>query len=157
MTLTPEVEEVIELIAEKIKFNVRDLVGAFTRVSSFSKLLNEKLNVKFARKILKDVIKAGDLTVSCETIKKQVCKKYGIKTADIESKKRTRNLTVPRQIAMYLCKELTDTSFPKIGDAFGGRDHSTAVYAYEKISKEINTNSQLASEIEELKNALDYN
>lgn len=156
VTLTPEVEEVIELIAEKIKFNVRDLVGAFTRVSSFSKLLNEKLNVKFARKILKDVIKAGDLTVSCETIKKQVCKKYGIKTADIESKKRTRNLTVPRQIAMYLCKELTDTSFPKIGDAFGGRDHSTAVYAYEKISKDMKTNSQLASEIEELKNALDY-
>ena len=152
--LTREVEEVIKLIAEKIKFNIRDLVGAFTRVASFSKIMNEKIDLKFAKKILKDVIKSGDFNVSCETIKKKVCKKYGIKITDIESKKRTRNLTVPRQIAMYLCKEMTETSYPKIGDAFGGRDHSTVVYAYEKISKEIKTNSVLADDIEDLRNMI---
>ena len=155
VAVTHEVEDVIELIAEKIKFNVRDLVGAFTRVASFSKIMNEKIDLKFAKKILKDVIKSGDFNISCETIKKKVCKKYGIKMTDIESKKRTRNLTVPRQIAMYLCKELTDTSYPKIGDAFGGRDHSTVVYAYEKISSEIKTNSVLADDIEDLRNMID--
>ena len=155
IALTHEVEAVIELIAEKIKFNIRDLVGAFTRVASFSKIMNEKINLKFAKKILKDVIKSGDFNVSCETIKKKVCKKYGIKITDIESKKRTRDLTVPRQVAMYLCKELTDTSYPKIGDAFGGRDHSTVVYAYEKISSEIKTNSALADDIEDLRNMID--
>ena len=155
IALTHEVEDVIALIAEKIKFNIRDLVGAFTRVASFSKIMNEKINLKFAKKILKDVIKSGDFNVSCETIKKKVCKKYGIKITDIESKKRTRDLTVPRQVAMYLCKELTDTSYPKIGDAFGGRDHSTVVYAYEKISSEIKTNSSLADDIEDLRNMID--
>ena len=155
IALTHEVEDVIALIAEKIKFNIRDLVGAFTRVASFSKIMNEKINLKFAKKILKDVIKSGDFNVSCETIKKKVCKKYGIKITDIESKKRTRDLTVPRQVAMYLCKELTDTSYPKIGDAFGGRDHSTVVYAYEKISSEIKTNSALADDIEDLRNMID--
>ncbi|MBQ2677449.1 MAG: chromosomal replication initiator protein DnaA [Firmicutes bacterium] len=155
IALTHEVDAVIELIAEKIKFNIRDLVGAFTRVASFSKIMNEKIDLKFAKKILKDVIKSGDFNVSCETIKKKVCKKYGIKITDIESKKRTRDLTVPRQVAMYLCKELTDTSYPKIGDAFGGRDHSTVVYAYEKISSEIKTNSALADDIEDLRNMID--
>ncbi len=155
IALTHEVEAVIELIAEKIKFNIRDLVGAFTRVASFSKIMNEKIDLKFAKKILKDVIKSGDFNVSCETIKKKVCKKYGIKITEIESKKRTRDLTVPRQVAMYLCKELTDTSYPKIGDAFGGRDHSTVVYAYEKISSEIKTNSALADDIEDLRNMID--
>ena len=107
--ITDDVSEVISFIAEKIKFNVRELEGAFSRVTGFSALLNEKIDMKFAKKILKDLAASGEFNINCETIKKHVCNEYGIKLSDIESPKRTRNLTVPRQIAMYLCREISET------------------------------------------------
>ena len=152
--LDDDLFEVIGLIAEKIKFNIRELEGAFTRITSFSTLLNEKITVKFARNILKDILSASDFNISCESIKKTVCKKFNIKISDIESAKRTRNLAYPRQIAMYLCRELTDTSLPKVGEAFGGRDHTTVIHAYDKITAEIKTNQSTADIIDELKDEL---
>lgn len=146
--------EVIELIAEKIKFNIRELEGAFTRVTSFSTMLNEKITVKFAKNILKDIFSATDTAISCETIKKTVCRKFNIKSADIESSKRTRNLAYPRQIAMFLCRDLTDTSLPKIGEAFGGRDHTTVLHAFEKITAEIKANDTTAELITALRNEI---
>lgn len=146
--------EVIGLIAEKIKFNIRELEGAFTRITSFSAMLGEKITVKFARNILKDILPSGDMKISCESIKKIVCKHFNIKIADIESSKRTRNLAFPRQIAMYLCRDITDTSLPKIGEAFGGRDHTTVLHAYEKISAEIKTNPSTAETVEELRDEI---
>ncbi len=149
-----DLSEVIGLIAEKIKFNIRELEGAFTRITSFSTLLNEKITVKFARNILKDIVSSGDFTISCEYIKKVVCKRFNIKTADIESSKRTRNLAYPRQIAMYLCRDMTDTSLPKIGEAFGGRDHTTVLHAFEKITAELKTNESTAEVIASIKDEL---
>ena len=111
--------EVINLIAEKIQENIRELEGAFTRIASFSKLMNENINVSFAKKVLKDILSASDFNITPEIIKKKVCKYFNIKIADIESSKRTRNLAFPRQIAMYLCREMLGTSLPKIGEAFG--------------------------------------
>lgn len=146
--------EVIELIAEKIKFNIRELEGAFTRVTSFSTMLDEKITVKFAKNILKDIFSATDTAISCETIKKTVCRKFNIKTADIESSKRTRNLAYPRQIAMFLCRDLTDTSLPKIGETFGGRDHTTVLHAFEKITTEIKSNDTTAEMITALRNEI---
>lgn len=154
ITIDEDVMEVIDLIAEKIKFNVRELEGALTRVISYSKLFKEKIDVKFARKNLTDIFSERDFELSCETIKKTVCKKYNIKIADIESAKRKREFSHPRQIAMYLCRELTDTSLPKIGDAFGGRDHTTVLHAYEKISSELKTNPLVAEEVKRLKEDL---
>lgn len=148
--ITDDVSEVISFIAEKIKFNVRELEGAFSRVTGFSALLNEKTDMKFAKKILKDLAASGEFNINCETIKKHVCNEYGIKLSDIESPKRTRNLTVPRQIAMYLCREMTDSSLPKIGKAFGGRDHTTVLHAHSKISKELKINSVLKDEIDNI-------
>jgi len=146
--------EVIEMIAEKIKFNIRELEGAFIRVLTFSNLMNEKIDLRFARNILKDVLSASDFSVSPDSIKKCVCKHFNIKLSDMESPKRTKNLAYPRQIAMYMCRDLTDCSYPKIGEHFGGRDHTTVLHACEKISTEIKTNESLKDIIETLEKEL---
>ena len=143
--------EVINLIAEKIKVNIRELEGAFTRITGFATLFNEKITMKFARNILKDIITSTDFNITCETIKKTVCKRFNIKVADIESSKRTRNLAFPRQIAMYLCREMIGTSLPKIGEAFGGKNHTTVLHAIDKISAEILENENTAAIVESLK------
>ena len=146
--------EVIDLIAEKIKFNIRELESALTRVISFSQFMNQKITVKFAKENLQDIFPERDEDITCETVKKAVCKKYNIKLADLESSKRKREFSYPRQIAMYLCREFTELSLPKIGDSFGGRDHTTVLHACDKISKEMKTNQDLADEIRELKEAI---
>lgn len=152
--LSENLLEVVGLIAEKIKFNIRELEGAFSRVISFSNLLNEPITVKFAKNMLKDIFSSSDFNITCETIKKAVCKHFNIKISDIESSKRTSKLAYPRQIAMYLCREMTDTSLPKIGGSFGGRDHTTVLYAFDKIAAEIKTNENTAELIEKLKDIL---
>lgn len=146
-----DILEVIDLIAEKVKFNIRELESALTRIVSYSKIFNKKITVKFARESLNDIFSTSDFNITCESIKKTVCKKYNIKLADIESAKRKREFSHPRQVAMYLCRELTDSSLPKIGEYFGGRDHTTVLHACEKISSELKTNSLLAEEIKRLK------
>lgn len=146
-----DILEVIDIIAEKVKFNIRELESALTRIISYSKIFNEKITVKFARKNLNDIFSTSDFNITCESIKKTVCKKYNIKISDMESAKRKREFSYPRQIAMYLCREMTDSSLPKIGESFGGRDHTTVLHAYEKISTEIKNNSALAEEIKQLK------
>lgn len=146
-----DVLEVIDLIAEKVKFNIRELESALTRILSYSKIFNKKITVKFARESLNDIFSTSDFNITCESIKKSVCKKYNIKISDMESAKRKREFSHPRQIAMYLCRELTDCSLPKIGESFGGRDHTTVLHAYDKISSELKTNSALADEINQLK------
>lgn len=146
--------EVIDLIAEKVKFNIRELESALTRIISYSTLFDEKINVKFARKNLNDIFSTGDFNITCEAIKKAVCKKYNIKISDIESSKRKREFSHPRQIAMYLCRELTDSSLPKIGEYFGGRDHTTVLHAYDKIASDIKTDPDLAEDIRKLRDDL---
>ena len=157
LEIDDELMDVINLIAEKIKFNIRELEGAFTRITSFAAIMNEKITMKFARNILKDIITSTDFNITCETIKKTVCKRFNIKMADIESSKRTRNLAFPRQIAMYLCREMIGTSLPKIGEAFGGKNHTTVLHAIDKISAEINENETTADLIESLKDEINEN
>ncbi len=151
IAIDDDILDVINLIAEKVKFNIRELESALTRIISYSKIFNERITVKFARKNLNDIFSTSDFNITCESIKKEVCKKYNIKISDIESSKRKREFSHPRQIAMYLCRELTDSSLPKIGECFGGRDHTTVLHAYDKISSEIKTDSLLSEEIKRLK------
>ncbi len=146
-----EMLEVIDLIAEKVKFNIRELESALTRIISYSRIFREPITVKFARKNLNDIFSTRDFNITCETIKKAVCKQFGIRIADIESSKRKREFSHPRQIAMYLCRELTDSSLPKIGEYFGGRDHTTVLHAYDKISSELKTDNLLAEEVRRIK------
>ena len=150
-----DILEVIDLIAEEVKFNIREFESALTRIISYSTLFKQHITVKFARKNLNDIFSTRDFNINCETIKKAVCKKYNIKISDIESSKRKREFSHPRQIAMYLCREMTDSSLPKIGEYFGGRDHTTVLHAYDKISSEMKTNEVLAEEIRKLKEEIE--
>ena len=143
--------DVICMIAEKIKDNIRELEGAFTRIVSFSHLLNEKADKNFAKRVLKDVINNNDNLVTPEKIKKTVAKYYNIKISDLESSRKTNNIAFPRQVAMYLIRELTDSSLPQIGRYFGNRHHTTVKYACEKIEDDIKNDDTLKNVIENLK------
>ena len=142
--------KIIDLIAEKVKFNIRNLESALTRVIAFKVLLNQNLTVEMAKQQLPDIFDPREVTITCESIKQVVCKKYNIKLSDMESSNRKREVTHPRQIAMYLTREMTDMSLPKIGQSFGGRDHTTVLHACDKIAGEIKTNSNTADEIKAL-------
>ena len=150
ITVDADFEEVIQLIAEKIKVNIRELEGAFIRIITFSTLMEEKIDLKFAKTVLKDVLSSSDLKVTPETVKKAVCKYFNIKVSDIESPKRTKDLAYPRQIAMYLCRELTGESLSLIGETFGNRDHTTVLHGCQKIASEIKTNDSLKEIIDKL-------
>lgn len=132
--LNDDVNQVIYMIAEKIKYNVRELEGAFTRIVSFSVIMKKPINMALAKSTLNDIVSSSDMKITMKSIKTEVSKYYGITIKDMDSKKRSRNIVLPRQIAMYLCKELTDNSLPQIGKEFGGRDHTTVLHACNKIS-----------------------
>jgi len=147
-------QDVIELICEKVKFNIRELEGAFTRIVTFSNLMNEPISRKLAREVLKDILLAADFNITPDSIKKAVCKHYSIKLSEMESSKRTKALAFPRQIAMYLCRDLTDLSLPKIGENFGNRDHTTVLYACDKIHEEMQKDEELKESVFFLKNII---
>lgn len=146
--------DVICLIAEKIKDNIRELEGAFTRIVSFSQLLGEKADKNFARRTLKDILTDGDIKVTPEKIKKYICKHYSIKMADLESSKKQNSIAYPRQVAMYLIREMTDYSLPKIGQMFGGKHYTTVMYACDKIEGEMKADPSFAQRIEQMKDEI---
>ena len=139
----PDFYDVICLIAEKVKDNIRELEGALTRVLSFSHLLKEKPDKAFAKRVLKDILSGSEITITPEKIKKTVCKHYNIKLSDMESSKKTNNIAYPRQIAMYLVREMTDYSFPKIGQSFGGKHYTTVIHACDKIENDLKLDKNL--------------
>lgn len=149
--MSDDVKEVIYLIAEKIKFNVRKLEGAFTRIVSFSTLLHKPINRTLAKEVLKDMLSSSEMKITIDSIKKSVANYYGISVKDMDSAKRNRNFAFPRQVAMYLSKEMTDNSLPKIGESFGGKDHTTVLHAHKKISSELENDQALSDVIDELK------
>jgi chromosomal replication initiator protein len=149
--LTEGLIEVIDIIADRIKTNVREMEGALNRVAAFSTLNNEPINKVMAKNILKDIISSKDIQPTPDSIKKKVAKYYEIKPVDIDSKKRARSFSVPRQIAMFLTRELTDLSLPQIGDAFGGKDHTTVMYACERVSSQMSSDKLFSNIVNELK------
>ena len=157
IVITNDVSNVISLIAEKIKYNVRELVGAWNGIISFSTLMNKPISLSITKTVLKDIISESDTKITVEMIKKIVCKHYEITIKDIESSKRSRNIAFPRQIAMYLCKELTGNSLPQIGKLFGGRDHTTVMHAHKKISTSYNVDIDLTETIDELIHKINSN
>ena len=133
--------DVLNFIASKIQSNIRELEGALIRVNAFSKLTNQKISVDVANEALKDIISNNKPEIiTVDLIKEITAKYFNIEVEDFNLKKRTRAIAYPRQVAMYLSRELTDLSLPKIGEEFGGRDHSTVIHAYDKIAKEIESN-----------------
>lgn len=142
--------EVMLYIANQIDTNIRELEGALIRVVAYSSLVNEDIDAALAADALKDIIPSQKpKKITIDVIQEVIGEKYGIKLGDFISKKRTKAIAFPRQIAMYLSRELTDSSLPKIGEEFGGRDHTTVIHAHEKISKMIDEDTLFHKEIEE--------
>lgn len=130
--------DVMLYIATKIQSNIRELEGALIRIVAYSSLTNKKVTVELAEEALKDIISSTQpKEITVDLIKGVVSKNFNIKMEDFSSKKRTRAIAYPRQVAMFLCRDLTDLSLPKIGDEFGGRDHTTVIHACDKISDDI--------------------
>ncbi len=143
--------EVMVYIATQIKSNIRELEGALIRIVAYSSLTNKDISVDLASEALKDIISnRNSRQVTIELIQDIVSSYYNLKVDDFKSARRTRNVSFPRQIAMYLSRKLTDTSLPKIGEEFGGRDHTTVIHAYEKISQNLKKDESLQSAIAEL-------
>lgn len=151
-------DEVINYIATHVKSNIRELEGALSRVTAYSKLTTGVITEETAATVLKDIYENNrPVKITVERIKDVVCKKYQLTVEQMDSKKRSRPLAYPRQIAMYLTRELTDMSLPKIGQEFGGRDHSTVIHACDKIKDDMEKDTNLFVTIESLKETIKGN
>lgn len=143
--------EVMVFIADKIQSNIRELEGALIRVMAFGSLTENPITVETAAEALKDIIQIDTpKEITIEMIQQTVANYYHLSVGDLKAKKRTRSVAFPRQIAMYLCRELTDNSLPKIGDEFGGRDHTTVMHACDKISEARRKDSLLDKKVNEI-------
>ena len=149
--ITPEINDVLSLIADQVKDNIRELEGAYNRVIGLSQLLDEKITVDNAKNILKDIISDNEQAVAPERIRSIVANHYKIKIGDMDSPKRNAEITLPRQVAMYLCRETTELSLPKIGKLFGNRHYSTVIHAVEKIEEALKYDNELAENIDTIK------
>ena len=136
-------DELFFFLAENIKTNIRELEGALIRVVAYAKLMNKEITVGLAKEILKGMIIEGEKKINVELIQKKVAQYFDTSPQDMKGKRRTKTIVYPRQIAMYLSRNLTDLSLPEIGNFFGGRDHTTVLHAYEKIEKGLKSDEKV--------------
>lgn len=147
--------EVLEYIASRISANIRELEGSLLRVTAFANLTQQEINLQLAEAVLRDIISnPDDSEITVSLIMGQTASYFGVTLEQLSSTDRSRALTDARQIAMYLCRELTDLSLPKIGEAFGGRDHTTVMHANKKITAQINEKHDVFNHVTELTNRI---
>jgi chromosomal replication initiator protein len=146
--------EVAIFLAANIDSNVRELEGSLTRLGAFASLTKSTITVDLTKEVLRNTLKGAQREVTVEGIQKTICDYYNIKIGDLKAKRRTKNVAFPRQVAMYLCRKYTETSFPSIGDKFGGRDHSTVIHASKTIEKKIKEDPYMQTTIEKLERNL---
>lgn len=147
-------EDVAFFVAKHLRSNVRELEGALRKILAYSKFHGREISIELTKEALKDLLTVQNRQISVENIQKTVADFYSIKVADMYSKKRPANIARPRQIAMYLAKELTQKSLPEIGELFGGRDHTTVLHAVRKIADERTKDAQLNHELHVLEQTL---
>lgn len=147
-------EDVALFLATSVSSNVRELEGYLIRIGAYASLTSTPVTLEMAREVLKDILVEKNRELTVEEIQKVVATHYNIKVSDIKSSKRLKALVLPRQIAMYLSRNLTSCSYPEIGERFGGKDHSTIIYAIKKIEKKMEEDFQLRSSISTIKNAI---
>jgi chromosomal replication initiator protein len=147
--------KVLEFLAHKITSNVRELEGALNRIAAHATLVGRAITFETAQDVLHDLLRASDRRVTIEEIQKRVAEHYSIRLADMHSPRRARLVARPRQVAMYLAKQLTARSLPEIGRKFGGRDHTTVMHAVKKIEELRATDSSFAEDIELLRRMLE--
>jgi chromosomal replication initiator protein len=151
---SPMPEDVAFFVAKNVRANVRELEGALRKVLAYSRFSQKDINIALAREALKDLLSIQNRQVGVENIQKTVADFYKIKIADMYSKKRPASIARPRQIAMYLAKEMTQKSLPEIGELFGGRDHTTVLHAVRKIGGERSKNTELNQQLHVLEQTL---
>ncbi|MBR5581923.1 MAG: chromosomal replication initiator protein DnaA [Phascolarctobacterium sp.] len=147
--------DVLTLLATSITNNIREIEGVYTKIVAYSSLMDVPVTLEITKKILDDmgnIVQVKQITF--ESITQAVAEHYRIKLDELFNKKRTQNIAYPRQVAMYLCRELADMSYPRIGELFGGRDHTTVIHAYEKISNKSKEDSKLQKDLNTLKEIL---
>ena len=135
-------DEILSNIAAKIDSNIRELEGVFESLVAHSSLTHTPITMEMAEKAINAVILQKESVISVEYIQQTVCKFFNISMEDLKSSQRSNDIAFPRQIGMYLCRILTNESFPKIGDAFGKRDHTTVMHGYKKIEQDIKQNPE---------------
>ena len=149
-------QEVALFLATNIDSNVRELEGSLTRLGAFASLNKCPITVDFAREVLQSVLRdRAERAVTIESIQKAVCDFFRIRPTDLRSKRRTRTIALPRQVAMYLCRRYTNASFPVIGDRFGGRDHSTVIHAAQVIERRLREDPTFRATVERLERLLE--
>jgi len=144
-------EDVIQLLAANLKSNVREIEGALIRLGAYASLTGQQITVDMAKNILRDLLGSKRKVITAEDIQEAVASRFHVKISDLKSKRRTKTLVYPRQIAMFLCRDLTDASFPEIGRDFGGKDHTTIIHACKQMKKFQETDATLRSTLESLK------
>ena len=147
--------KVLEFLAHRITSNVRELEGALTRIFAHTQLVGRELTLESSQEVLHDLLRANDRRVTIDEIQKRVAEHYNIRLADMHSARRARAVARPRQVAMYLCKQLTPRSLPEIGRKFGGRDHTTVMHAVRKIEELRSSDRTMAEDIELLRRMLE--
>ena len=151
---SPMPEDVAFFVAKNVRANVRELEGALRKVLAYARFSQKEINIQLAREALKDLLSIQNRQIGVENIQKTVADFYKIKVADMYSKKRPASIARPRQIAMYLAKEMTQKSLPEIGELFGGRDHTTVLHAVRKVGGERQKDSELNQQLHVLEQTL---
>jgi chromosomal replication initiator protein len=141
-------DDVIFFIASLIKTNIRELEGALIRTIAYSLLEEKPIALEITKEVLKDLLKEPKKLITVDFIQRCVVEEFGVSLQELKTKRRTKNIVLPRQVAMYLSRELTDLSLPEIGGYFGGKDHTTVLHSYNKIKEDLNKNEGLKSKVE---------
>jgi len=147
-------KDIIEFLAHKITTSVRELEGALTRLAAHVTLVGRSVNLEIAEDLLQDLLRASDRRTTIDQIQKKVAEHFNVKMSDMHSARRSRTIARPRQIAMFLAKNLTTRSLPEIGRKFGGRDHTTVIHAIKKVKELVKNDSSLSEDIEILTRSL---
>jgi chromosomal replication initiator protein len=148
-------QKVLEFLAHKITSNVRELEGALTRITAHAQLIGRAITLESAQDVLHDLLRANDRRITIEEIQKCVAERFNIRLSDMLAARRARAVARPRQVAMYLAKQLTPRSLPEIGRKFGGRDHTTVIHAVRKIEELLTTDRALAEDVDLLRRLLE--
>ncbi|RJP57842.1 MAG: chromosomal replication initiator protein DnaA [Deltaproteobacteria bacterium] len=151
----PLPDDVAFFLAENIKTNIRELEGSLIRIGAFASLTESEINLNIAKEVLKEIISNKNKEVNIDAIQKAVAYFFKIKVSDLTSNKKLKIFTLPRQVAMYLSRKLTSLSFPEIGVSFGGKDHSTVIYAVNKIDKQIESDNSIKEAVNYIKSKLE--
>jgi chromosomal replication initiator protein len=144
-------EDVIQFLATTMKSNIRELEGSLVRLGAYASLTGQTITLEMAKSVLRDLIGTKKKIVSMDDIQETVGARFHVKIADLKSRRRSKTLVHPRQIAMYLCRELTDSSYPEIGRQFGGKDHTTIIHACKQVIKARDSDTTLSATLDSLR------